>query len=111
MLNAGIAGHGFCMKNNGYKTGHRFCIKCNVCIAGQGFCMKNNVCNAGHGFCMKSHVYNDGHRFYMKSNVCNVGRFCMKNNVWFKHILLLNFKLTCKTYIHTITIYRIGTKA
>ena len=28
-----------------------------------------------------------------------------------KNILLLNFKLTCKTYIHTKTIYRIGTKA
>ena len=30
---------------------------------------------------------------------------------WFKHILFHDFKLTCKTYIHTITIYRIGTKA
>ena len=30
---------------------------------------------------------------------------------WFKHILFHDFKLTCKTYIHTITIYRIRTKA
>ena len=31
--------------------------------------------------------------------------------LWFKHILFLQFKLTCKTYIHTIIIYRIGMKA
>ena len=38
--------------------------------------------------------------------MCNSNIF-----VWFKNVLFLHFKLTCKTYTHTKTIYRIGMEA